>query len=143
MDGPLAEAPQRQDVTFRHTVVTSSHAQFFLFMLACTRLARRVCCPRLSWHTAHCTARLALIRNNSSLAPDPPPVGRSSPNLPPNENEDGDNNSKARNDEPLRDVSYSEFKATVGEGYRHASTRNWLGGEVVEFVFAWPSRSSY
>jgi hypothetical protein len=106
-------------------------------MLAYTRLTRRVCCPRPSWHTAHCATRLDLIRHKSSFAPDPP-VDDSSV-----ANEDDDKKSKARNDEPLRDISYSEFKQTVGEGYRHASTRNWLGGEVVEFVFAWPSRCSY
>ena len=111
-------------------------------MLACTRLTRRVCCPRPSWHTAHCATRLTLIRHQFSLAPDPPVDDSSVVSNPP-ANEDDDKKSKARNDEPLRDVSYSEFKKTVGEGYRHASTRNWLGGEVVEFVLAWPSQCSY
>ena len=127
---PPAKAPQRQDVTFCHAVVTP----YIFFMLACTRLTRRVCCPRPSWHTAHSAARFSLILYNySSVAPNPPA----------NENEDDDKESKARNDEPFRDVPYGEFKRTVGEGYRHASTRNWLGGEVVEFVFAWPSRGPY
>jgi hypothetical protein len=111
-------------------------------MFACTRLARRVCCPRPPWRTAQ---HLALIRNNSSLAPDPPADESSlSPNHEVAEEDDNDEfeDDENRNNEPLRDVSYSEFKESIGERYQHASTKNWLGGEVVEFVFAWSSCSS-
>ncbi len=114
-------------------------------MFACTRLARRrVRCPRPLWQSTPCAARLSLNRHSSSHASDPP------------DNADADTSEQLESEiftdsqpnavgyqEESRPESYSQFMDTIGKDFRHPSTRKWLGGAVVEFVYTWCHRCSY
>jgi hypothetical protein len=116
-------------------------------MFACTRLARRrVYCPRLLWQSTPCATRLPLNRHNSSNASDPPA----------HDEADADTSEQLESEiftdpqpnavgyqEESRPESYGQFMDTIGKDFRHPSTRKWLGGAVVEFVFTCCHRCSY
>ncbi|KAM6498579.1 Eukaryotic mitochondrial regulator domain containing protein [Amanita muscaria] len=97
-----------------------------------TRFARRVLCPHSPFRILQTRQRLSVHRHNSSLAPEPPLEDSADSSELPKEEPLQDTTIEAEDvgEDSVRPESYGEFIKAVGGNFRHASPRNWLGGEV-------------
>ncbi|KAF8628248.1 hypothetical protein AX15_004023 [Amanita polypyramis BW_CC] len=102
-------------------------------MFAARLATRRVCSPCLSWQTVQYAPHLVADRHYSASAAEPPSQedkADSSSRTTSEPSLDSFINAEDAGEEALRPEAYSDFMKAFGDKYRHASPRNWLGGEV-------------